>query len=560
MKKPNKELARLRYELDMLRSSRPVRFIQFSKDIIREPLVSKYRLLKTAPALIKRAETPSPEDYLRSQSYPGDIGRTSPLNLFTNINVLLIGRRTVAEDLFGPTCNIVDIEDSLYERFHNCDALQIIAIDAGSYQSAKHKTKVLAVKFTQIIVYYDNSSDRDRVVKDLSSTNQPISTIQYRFDKQNLGTRAFIDIYKLAPSSNQHTADFTIKYANSLDDLEESSPKHLTIISESMIDDLDKDRAAKPIQTLLEFIGNSNPVIVKSSRKVDWLPDELMYVSDKNQDRAITKLREDFELERYSIICSRSVILRFNSLPAAANTLHALGISTDRKPEPPKITVLAATRRGDQLPHLVEQINKQTIKPHEVMLLLHGASKSDVDKAKRLVGKLNNYKVVPCDETMLFGEVLNRGLDMSTGDYITKMDDDDYYGPEHFADLYAAALQSQADFVGKWNNWVYFADTNETISWLPEYSDIYSSHIPGGTILVRSELLKTLRFGLVRRAIDSELYRRAISRDATLYVTHRYNYVRVRGNDHTYNARDAEYRARSDNYTVKGMPLGKLFC
>src|SRR5690606_3021863 len=123
--------------------------------------------------------------------YPGDVGRTSSLNFFTNINVLLVGKRTVAEDLFGPTCNVVDIEDSLYEKFHNCDALQIVAIDANGYQSAKHKLKVLAVNYTQIIVYYDDEDDRDRVVKDLSSSIQPISTVRYRFDKQNLGTQAF---------------------------------------------------------------------------------------------------------------------------------------------------------------------------------------------------------------------------------------------------------------------------------------------------------------------------------------------------------------------------------
>jgi len=133
------------------------------------------------------------------------------------------------------------------------------------------------------------------------------------------------------------------------------------------------------------------------------------------------------------------------------------------------------------------------------------------------------------------------------------MDDDDYYGPHHLEDLLAAYMYSGAEVVGKWSNWVYLSKADQTFSWAIERQENYGNHLPGATIFAEKSTIQRVKFGHVKRAIDSDLLRRLEMRGARFYSTHRYNFMRVRHDEHTYQADEAKFLVNASGKKHKGF-------
>jgi len=156
---------------------------------------------------------------------------------------------------------------------------------------------------------------------------------------------------------------------------------------------------------------------------------------------------------------------------------------------------------------------------------------------------------------MIFGDALNKGLDQATGTYITKMDDDDHYGPNHITDLITAHTYSNADITGKWGNIVYLEGSDLTLDYQTDREEQFGTHLPGATMFMERELLQRYRFGRVNRRIDSTLWRRMRRDGRRLYSTHRHNFIRVRHTDHTYNRGDEAFLATCTGDLRKGLDL-----
>mgnify|MGYP005673461321 CR=1 FL=1 len=72
-------------------------------------------------------------------------------------------------------------------------------------------------------------------------------------------------------------------------------------------------------------------------------------------------------------------------------------------------------------------------------------------------------------------------------------------------------------------------------------------------------VFRSLRFGSVRRAVDSDINRRLVARGGTLYSMHKFNFVRVRHGDHTYNQDDENFLANSHTKPHKKLDFKQVF-
>lgn len=154
----------------------------------------------------------------------------------------------------------------------------------------------------------------------------------------------------------------------------------------------------------------------------------------------------------------------------------------------------------------------------------------------------------------MFGDNLNSALDSASGFYVTKMDDDDYYGPNHLNDLLAAYEFSRATVVGKWTNVTYLEDKDLVVTFSGGREEKYVQHLPGATLFTITDLLRRVRFGHVNRAIDSELYRRLEAKGGIFYSTHSLNFIRVRhDNGHTYDTSIEDFIAHSYTKPIKRL-------
>ena len=131
----------------------------------------------------------------------------------------------------------------------------------------------------------------------------------------------------------------------------------------------------------------------------------------------------------------------------------------------PSVSVLVSTVRSDDLINLLQQLCAQSLPSFELQLGLH-AIKVNASH-KKLIQALEKRKVSVNIYTFghekNLGTILSSLAQSSTGEFIAKMDDDDYYGPEHLRDLLDAALDTGADVVGRAMNYVYLEPLQLTV-------------------------------------------------------------------------------------------------
>jgi len=157
---------------------------------------------------------------------------------------------------------------------------------------------------------------------------------------------------------------------------------------------------------------------------------------------------------------------RFTSFSQEIQAIEALRKSRRSKIKKyPTVSVLLSSLRADDLSNALDQLLAQTLATFDLVLGLHTIELSA--SHKRQIAALNRRKVKVVvqkftkDHTL--GTILSILASQSSGEYIAKMDDDDYYGPEHLRDLVDAALDTGAEVVGRAMNYVYLEPLHLTV-------------------------------------------------------------------------------------------------
>ena len=117
-------------------------------------------------------------------------------------------------------------------------------------------------------------------------------------------------------------------------------------------------------------------------------------------------------------------------------------------------------------------------------------------------------------ESRNLGSCINFGAAHATGEYIAKMDDDDFYGPAYISDLVLSALESGADITGKKATFFYFEDGQTYFLRFPNCHDRwlwpsaiehvddvlpsdrlkFSASLTGGTLFIKRDVLREIAF------------------------------------------------------------------
>jgi hypothetical protein len=127
------------------------------------------------------------------------------------------------------------------------------------------------------------------------------------------------------------------------------------------------------------------------------------------------------------------------------------------------------------------------------------------------------------------GEVLTVASSLASGELITKIDDDDFYGPEHVWDLVTARMFSGAQLVGKALDNIYLAGEDVTV-FRPTYAaEKYAKFVAGGTMLIsQADLREVGGWRPVPKSVDLALIERVTEYGGLIYRTHGQGYIYVR--------------------------------
>jgi hypothetical protein len=541
-----RELLETKHRLYLLENSRPIKLTIFAKKFLRNPIKGLLRSGDLKDALHKSVvPKPDLDKVASSRVVPVSINSNNPLLRYPNMKVACLG--TVDE--VGDVCHAFELGDANWMNLLERGIDLVLVSDEAFAASPNASSWLNTAKEEEIPLVVVKTRDEPLA--------RPLQRAAVVLDRTGEGSDAdipFLDIFRDNPINWQRDPKPAVGYIGKAPSSEGLEAEELTGSFEdqpyaAVVADANDVKGFATVSQLLRISARGIPVVVHGAPD-SKLPFEV--VSDESSALKLCQelLVDTEKREQLSIRQRRQTILEHSQLQRFEFILEKLGIA---QTGPEKISAILSTMRPDNIKQALENFTRQTYPNKELVVILHGDG-FDRKQIESDIKKLGiEYKLLEKPKESIFGDNLNEAVEAASGDFVTKMDDDDHYGENHFWDLVAAYRYSRADVVGKWSNWVYIKSKDQTTTWVIENQETFTHHLPGGTLMASREFLRKTQFGRVKSAIDSELYRRIESRGASMYATHRYNYVRVRHGEHTYTASDEEFMSRCSEPTFKGF-------
>lgn len=224
----------------------------------------------------------------------------------------------------------------------------------------------------------------------------------------------------------------------------------------------------------------------------------------------------------------------------------------------PAVTAVLVTRRPGNVATVVAELAAQTYPELEIVVGLHGCD-LPAQMRDRLADHGRPVQVVAIPGGLTFGEALGEATRIARGSLVTKVDDDDRYGPEHVWDLVLARHYSGATVVGKGAEFVYLEALDQTVRrWMG--SELYSDVVAGGTMLLsRGDLESVGGWRPLARSVDRALLDRVLAAGGLVYRTHGFGFVYTRhGSGHTWDP-GVDYFLRDPRRRWQGLPPYREF-
>lgn len=211
----------------------------------------------------------------------------------------------------------------------------------------------------------------------------------------------------------------------------------------------------------------------------------------------------------------------------------------------PSVSVILVTHRDRFVDHAVAQLARLDYPNVQIVIGMHGI---DIDPSRFApLREHHDLVLLPIEASMPFGSAMQAACQRAEGTVLTKVDDDDFYGPEHVWDLVLARAYSGAPLVGKALDWIRVEPADCTV-FRPEYpAEQYATFIAGGTMMIsRADLDHVGGWRPVPKSIDRALIDRVHQAGGLVYRTHGLGYLYVRrGEGHTALARDEHFLTRT---------------
>ena len=204
------------------------------------------------------------------------------------------------------------------------------------------------------------------------------------------------------------------------------------------------------------------------------------------------------------------------------------------------ISVVACTNRLAFVPKMIENFQRQTLKEKELIIIIN-SSVLEVDLA--------GYRVLQFPKEVSLGACLNKGVQLAKYEFVTKMDDDDYYGPDYLNEVYQAFVEKKADVVGKSSFYMYFQKGNELRLYNPNHENRWivnhgpyksSDFLSGATLAFKKSILDKISFPDVNVGEDSGFQRLCYENRLKMFSLTKDHYAYIRYQDPQHHHSDAE--------------------
>ena len=300
---------------------------------------------------------------------------------------------------------------------------------------------------------------------------------------------------------------------------------------------------------VFESLGCGIPIVSNYALGIDnFFKDIVTLVNNKKEtEQKLEDLLSDhYKLDRLSLLGIRAVLNKHTYSHRINTILEAMGMDEKDKDEQ-GVSVITVTNRSFSLDNILNNYLIQNYKTKELIIIINNNS-IDINEWNELTSFRNDIKILKMDEKKSLGECLNLGIEKSSFSYISKFDDDDYYGPNYLVDAINAFKYTDAGIVGKYTVYAYMEGTNELILRYPEHENRYMDYVAGSTLTFKKEIYEKVKFKHKNKSEDTIFLRDCIALGYKIYSSDRFNHVISRRENlstHTWKISDSEFRRKS---------------
>jgi spore maturation protein CgeB len=222
--------------------------------------------------------------------------------------------------------------------------------------------------------------------------------------------------------------------------------------------------------------------------------------------------------------------------------VEKVGINYEKE-DIPGVSIITSTNKQKYMDEIFNNYQRQNYSNKELIIILNNDSmplNKWVEKAK----DYENVKVFQVEEKYNLGTCLNYGIENASFEYIAKMDDDDYYGPEYCGDVINAFMYSEADVVGKQSNYIYFEQSNILALKAPNKENRFTNFVAGSSICLKRNVFEKVKFSTDRKSgSDTIFLQECNAKGFKIYSTDRFNHVGMKHasqEEHTWKISDED--------------------
>jgi 2-polyprenyl-3-methyl-5-hydroxy-6-metoxy-1,4-benzoquinol methylase/spore maturation protein CgeB len=276
---------------------------------------------------------------------------------------------------------------------------------------------------------------------------------------------------------------------------------------------------------VFELSACSTPVLSGYSRAIEEVFGDLVPVTraqEQTRAKLADLLGDDEAREQLAHRAMRETFSKHTYGHRVDEVLQVAGLATDRRD--PSVSVLSALRDADEVDAVAAQVARQTWLPLQLVLALAPGLDADAVTQRARAAGIHDVVAAPADGSPGAGGLLNRGLDAASGDLIAVVHPGSTYEDHFVGDLVHAFSYTDAAVVGKRAHYssegpgeagLRFADVEHT----------YTEALEPGTLMLRGDQLRRMRFEDSSEEPETELLRRCASEGTRLYAADRFSFV-----------------------------------
>lgn len=308
---------------------------------------------------------------------------------------------------------------------------------------------------------------------------------------------------------------------------------------------------------VFEILACGTPVVSTPSEGMEEMLGEHVLIAE-NLNSTKSKIDNLFSSELYRKTtahkASRHVLSHHSYQQRLRFIINKIGSSIQFDDFNPMVSVIMCTNRPHNIDIMIDNYLRQKYINKELIVVIN-KNDCDINSVCKKLSVIPEHKLIVEDENNSLGKCLNSAVNMSKGEVISKMDDDDIYGEYYLADTIMAMSYSGADVVGKDSHFAY-VESADSLVLIRENRDCrYSDFIIGATLTVRKEVFNKVSFHDRSRGEDSQFLRDCQEKRVSIYSTDAFNYITIRSanlDNHTWKIEDNKFLEKS-TFICKGL-------